>query len=80
MFCICFIAFLQRTCPGRAISASPFLRLATASVLPLAIGLLSPLPALVDTLLAVLAFAGGAWLLGAVPEEIRHVVLRLSRR
>jgi hypothetical protein len=72
IFCGCIFAALWRAGPGRELPAGPFLRLALATVPAVLIGILSPLPAGADALLAALAFVLAAWFAQAVPEEIRE--------
>ena len=76
IFCSYVFVTLWRAGPGRALGAEPFLRAAAAAAPVVAFALLSPLPELVEALVAAVAFPLLALATGAVPVEIRDRVLR----
>ena len=76
IFCGYVFVTLWRAGPGRALEAEPFLRAAAAAAPVVAFALLSPLPELVEALVAAVAFPLLALATGAVPVEIRDRLLR----
>jgi O-antigen/teichoic acid export membrane protein len=80
VYCAAILWFVHRAGAAGGLTAGPFLRIAAAAVPAFALAVLSPLPELINCLLATLLYLVLTLGFGALPPEISERVLALVRR